>query len=236
MSRLRISRQANGTKPPRATPPARFLMALMGGAVILLGLFQGFQLIHSALQQRISLRDRYLVDFDAIECPSPPGSDRLSFLAEVRYLSQYPPRFSILSPDLAESLRAAFASHPWVAAVRNVTIMPAPQRQVHVDLRFRTPMLQVTLVQGLPRWVDEHGILLPSSVPHPPVDRSVALLRTPRQPPDIPAGRRWEDPIVQQALTLVQAYQPRQLEYHQQHWELLLADGRILHVAARPGD
>jgi hypothetical protein len=63
-----------------------------------------------------------------------------------------------------------------------------------------------------------------------------AVLRTPRLPPDIPAGRRWEDPIVLQALALVQAYQPRQLEYRQQHWELILADGRILHVAARTLD
>ncbi len=212
----------------------RFLMAFVGSGLILLGLFQGFQSIHSTLQPRISPRERYLVDFQSIDCPTPPGSERLSFLAEVRYLSQYPPQFSILSPDLAETLQAAFASHPWVAEVRGVTI--TPERRVHVDLRFRTPVLQVTLVQGPPRWVDEQGVLLPSVNLHLNKGMPGAVLRTPRLPPDIPAGRRWEDPIVLQALALVQAYQPRQLEYCLQHWELILADGRILQVAARTMD
>lgn len=236
MNRLRVSKQADGAKRPRSSCPPRFLIALAGSGLIILGLSQGFHGLHSTLQRRISSRDRYLFDFYAIDCPTPPGSDRLSFLAEVRYLSQYPPWFSILSPDLAESLRAAFASHPWVAEVKGVTIAPGPQWEVHVDLRFRTPVLQVTLVQGPPRWVDEQGVLLPSLNSHPSGDMRGAVLRTPRLPPDIPAGRRWEDPIVLQALALVQAYQPRQLEYRQQHWELILADGRILHVAARTLD
>lgn len=236
MNRLRVSRRTDGTKRPTPGRPLRFLIVLAGGCLLILGLFHGFQGIHSTLQQKISSRERYLFDFHAIDCPTPPASDRLSFLAEVRYLSQYPPRFSILSPDLAESLRAAFASHPWVAEVRSVTIASALPRQVHVDLRFRTPVLQVTLVQGPPRWVDEQGILLPPLNSYPSGGMPGAVLRTPRLPPDIPAGRQWEDPIVLQALALVQAYQPRQLEYRQQHWELILADGRILHVAARTLD
>jgi cell division septal protein FtsQ len=171
-----------------------------------------------------------LYDFHAIVCPCPPGSDRLSFLAEVRYLSQHPPRFSVLSPDLTENLRRAFTSHPWVAEVRSVTILPG---QVCVDLRFRTPMLQVVLIQGPPRWVDESGVLLPSLVPHQQRDAPVAVLLTPRQSPTTPAGQRWEDPVVLQALALVRAYQPRQLEFRQRYWELTLANGQTLYVTGQ---
>jgi len=61
-----------------------------------------------------------------------------------------------------------------------------------------------------------------------------AITDTPPTTDNFPAGQRWEDPLVLQALALVQAYQPRQLEYYQRYWELTLAGGQTFFVTGQP--
>jgi hypothetical protein len=71
--------------------------------------------------RRIGGRDRYRVAFTDVACATPPGIDRPTFLAEVRYAAQLPESVSPLDPADRDRLAAGFARHPWVEAVEAVT-------------------------------------------------------------------------------------------------------------------
>lgn len=100
--------------------------ALAVGGVIAVG---------NAARDSLGPRDRYLVRFADIECPTPPGKDRAEFLGEVQYNGQFPDQVNILDPALADRLRDAFGRHPRVKAVGKVTVLPA--KRVLVELTFR---------------------------------------------------------------------------------------------------
>jgi hypothetical protein len=79
--------------------------------------------------------DRYRIAFADIACTPPPGQERGDFLAEVQYLAGMPDRLSLLEENLAGRLADAFARHPRVEEVEQVTLLPP--RRVNVRLRFR---------------------------------------------------------------------------------------------------
>lgn len=207
-------------------------VALIGAGLTLAGLHHTFYLLNTFLMSKLQMQPRYVQDFEAIVCPTPHGQDRCQFLAEVRYLSGHPPHFSILVPNTAERLRQAFAAHPWVADVREIRL--TAYGSILVDLQFRQPQLQVLLSDGSICWVDQDGILLPAmlfsdqQVEHKPILKSV------RPVPGCSAGQRWDDPVVLQALRLVKAYQPHQLHWTGDRWQLQLDDGRIVQVYGTP--
>lgn len=224
-------------KAKKAKPPAkpvrkqgwrsvRSLFVVIGTlsavALVLLSLNR----VGDEARQHIGPRDRYEVRFADIECATPPERDRAQFLNEVLSASGFPETFQLLDSDLQLKLRSAFTAHPWVESVESVST-ESPSL-VRVALKFRTPVLAVTLDDAAKsvRLVDAHGVLLPLSR----VPKDVAELRNSVPKPTTPAGQPWADENVKRAVELVKSYQPKSLEKTDKGWRLLQPDGRVLVV------
>ncbi|HEY2785331.1 MAG TPA: hypothetical protein VGJ05_10175 [Fimbriiglobus sp.] len=173
----------------------------------------------------VSGRDRYTVAFAAVQCDVPPGTDRPTFLGEVRYLGNLPEKIQSVDPSLPAKLTAAFAKHPWVAAVTGVTV--DSNGTVSVGLTFRRPVLAVNARGGPPRLVDGSGILLPVA----PIPPGVAALAGEWIPPSVSPGAVWPDPTVTRAAALAVAYKPASIQrLPTGGWKLVLPDGKGLTV------
>lgn len=203
-----------------ARPVVAALLTLVFAAGILVAL--GW--VGDESLRRIGPRDRYRVRFSDIQCDTPPGVDRATFLAEVRYAGNFPESFNALDAGERDKLAAAFAAHPWVEAVDGVTA--EPQTVVRVRLKFRTPVLAVRVADGSTRQVDGGGVLLPETGLPSGVPALVNLVAAPRTPP----GKPWDDDTVKRAVELAKAYHPERLELLPTGWRLTQPDGRILHV------
>lgn len=171
----------------------------------------------------VSAHDRYRVRFADIQCNPPPGTDRSTFLAEVRYLASAPETVQSLDPTLADTLTAAFSRHPWVAAVESVII--ERDGAVHVSLRHRKPRLVLQTADGV-RVVDETGVVLPIAAEARGLPEWIT--KAPSPLPD--AGRSWPDEDVKRALELAEAHHSLTLEKGPAGWRLTMADGKVLMV------
>jgi len=192
-------------------------LAVAAGVLIALNSLGGDAL------RRVGGRDRYRVAFADVACASPPGLDRATFLAEVRYAGKLPESVSPLDAADRDRLAAGFARHPWVEVVEGVTPEPGG---VSVALRFRTPVLAATTTAGEPRLLDRSGVLLPVTPTPPGVAELVGRL----PPPRVAAGEVWGEPDIQRALDLRQTYGATRLERVAGGWKLTLGDGRLLLV------
>jgi hypothetical protein len=213
----------NPDSPPRTGRPLRRLLAVAVALAGAGGLVWGIARLGEEARRGLGERDRYSVRFADIDCDPPPNTDRAAFLAEVRYLSNFPESFQSLSPDLSEKLAAAFATHPWVERTEGVAV--EPDRRVRVQLRFRAPALAVRTPDGV-RVVDSAGVLLPAEASA----QGLPLLASPLPSPNETAGRAWQSDDVRRALELVAAYHPRTLEKSPQGWRLVTPDGKTLAV------
>ena len=192
-------------------------LAVAGGVVV------GVRRLGDEATSHIAGRDRYAVPLAEVGFDLPPGTDRDTFLAEVRYAGRPPDPVHPLDPADREKLAAAFAAHPRVEAVEGVEgEVPA----VRVRLRFRTPVLAVQGTDGAVRLVDGDGVLLPAAA----VPAGLAEMVTPVPAPKTAAGRVWEDERVRRALELVKAYRPAKLEHLPRGWRLTLPDGKVVLV------
>ena len=193
---------------------------------LLFGLVGGLIWIGGKAGQSVAGRDRYAVAFADVRCDAPPGSDRATFLGEVRYLANLPEKFQSVDPNLSAALSAAFTKHPWVATVTGVTV--APDGTVSVALNFRKPVVLVAVRGSAPRLVDAAGVLLPAA----PTPAGVALLAGEWLPPGVPTGAVWPDPTVKRAAELAVAYKPATIQrLTTGGWRLVLPDGRGLTVS-----
>ena len=195
-------------------------LALAGGAI------WGIRWLGDSARRGIAQRDRYATLFSDIECDTPPGYKRVVFLSEVSYHSRFPWRFQSIDPDLEPKLGAAFAAHPWVAAVEGVSV--EPENRIRVKLRFRVPALAVRIAgtEDRVRVVDTRGVLLPIETHGANLPR----LATPVLSPTSPSGQPWPDEIVKRAVELVEAHHPACLEKTSNGWRLTMSDGRVLAV------
>ena len=100
--------------------------ALVVGGVVAVG---------NVARDSLGPHDRYLLPFNEIECPAPPGRDRAEFLADVQYNGAFPDQLYVLDPTLSDRLKTAFAAHKRVEKVGQVTI--GPGKRVQVELTFR---------------------------------------------------------------------------------------------------
>ena len=123
------------TRAGRRRWPRRLAQVVLGLAAVALAV-GGVVAVGNAARDSLRPSERYLVPFSEIECPAPPGQNRIEFLGEVQYIDPpFPDRINILDPTLPDRLRAAFAKHWRVARVGKVTLVP-PKR-VQVELTFR---------------------------------------------------------------------------------------------------
>jgi hypothetical protein len=165
--------------------------------------------------------DRYTVKLTDISCNAPPGSDRLIFLTEVRYLSEMPETVQSVDPSLPERLTRAFSRHPWVLRVNSVTVQSGG-RDIRVDLVFRTPALAVTVLgDPEPRVVDAEGVLLPPTAP----TATLPVFEAEAFPPLVAAGQPWDDPDVQRAAGLAAAYKLTRIKKTAKGWRITRPDG-----------
>jgi len=199
-----------------------FLLTLAAAA----GAVWGIKTLGDSAQRGIADRERYSVLFSDIACDAPPGHTRESFLSEVSYHSQFPRRFQSIDPDLPSNLSAAFAAHPWVAAVEQVSV--EPENRIRVRLRFRVPALAVRIAGTTDqiRAVDSNAVLLPLRA----AEEGLPRLLSPVLAPTTPSGQKWVDDSVIRAVELVDAHHPISLEKTRQGWRLTMADGRVLAV------
>jgi hypothetical protein len=184
----------------------------------------GLSRLGDSARRELGPRERYSIRFADIECGSPPGCDRSTFLAEVRYCSSFPEFFQALDSNLTTSLTAAFTVHPWVERVDSVSVESSGT--VRVNLKFRTPVLAVP-TSGETRIVDGNGVLLPKAGESTGLPELIAAVPA----PTVPAGQVWADSIVQRAVELVAIHHPVKLEKTASGWRLAMADGRILVLA-----
>ena len=218
-----MPRREKPSDPPRARPwraaaAVAITLALVAAAVVALG-----RLGDEALS-RVAPDDRYRTPFADIRCDAPPGSDRPTFLAEVRYVGSLPEMVNALDPADRDRLATGFDKHPWVEVVEGVTAEPGGA--VNVSLRFRTPVLAVETTDGERRMLDRHGVLLPLG----PTPAGVAELSGTIPPPRFAAGEVWQDADVRRVVELTTAYGAKRLEKQLGGWKLTLAGGKQLVV------
>jgi hypothetical protein len=217
-------------RKPRASAGAkgrwwRIALPVIGGLLTLLvagGVVLAVSLLGTSARDQIGPRDRYEVRFADIDCDPPPGTDRDTFLVEVRSASQFPESFQLLAPDRDDRLRAAFAAHPWVESVDGIDA--DPPAQVKVRLKYRTPELVVVLTDGGVRTVDARGVLLPLTAKRD----GLPVLASPVPPPAVEAGHPWPGNTVKRAVELVAAYHPRTLQWVPTGWMLVMMNGKVL--------
>lgn len=194
--------------------------------VLLFGLVAALVWIGGRAGQSVAHRDRYAVAVADIRCDVPPGTDRAAFLAEVRYLGRLPESVQAVDSTLSATLSSAFARHPWVAAVRGVTV--GPDGSISVALAFRQPVLVVKVRGESPRMVDATGVLLPVSAP----PAGTTVLDGEWIPPTVSPGAVWPDPTIKRAVELAVAYKPAALQkLSAGGWRLIMPDGRGFTVA-----
>jgi hypothetical protein len=184
----------------------------------------GVQFLGDKALRGLGPRDRYRVRFADVQCDPPPNTDRATFLAEVRYAAGFPETFNALDDADRDKLATAFAAHPWVERVEDVSV--EPPLTVRVKLTFRTPLMSVPVVGGGTRVVDRNGVLLPET--NTPSGVAELVNRVPA--PVLPAGQMWADDTVLRAVDLVKTYKPIRLEKTPTGWRLTQPDGKALHV------
>jgi len=210
-------------KPPPG--PGRWILVRVAAKVMLalgfvVAVIAAVTYLGSAAGERVSQNKRYAVRVADIQCEAPPGTDRGTFLTEVRYLADLPEKVQVVDPELPAKLQAAFARHPWVAAVNRV--QTDPNGTIRVELAFRVPVLAVSVVgEKEPRTVDKTAVLLPPGV----AVGKLPLLSGPVLPPTKPAGEVWADPTVRRAAELAESYKPKAIEKTEKGWRLTRETG-----------
>ncbi len=190
------------SKPPGRRAPWRWLLQVAALLLAVAGLLAGLILLGRWGLEQLRPSERYLLPLADLQCTPPPGLTRADFLDEVRYYANLPERLPLLDEDLPARLRAAFALHPWVARVEDITI--TPPRQVRVELVYRTPVLAVRW-HGTLRAVDGTGVLLPARAP----TRGLPVYDGQPRPPQGPEGTPWGDPDLEQEARRIAGHEAR---------------------------
>jgi hypothetical protein len=114
----------------------RWLIQVLLGLGVSALVVGGLVAVGNIARDSLGPHDRYLLPFTEIECPAPPGQDRIEFLGEVQYNGQFPDAVNVLDPTLPDRLRTAFLKHRRVERVGNIEVLPP--KKVRVELKFRS--------------------------------------------------------------------------------------------------
>jgi hypothetical protein len=219
-------------KLPRAASSGPSLVSIALKTILTLAigfaLIAGLMLAGQRAGNSVADQPRYAVPIAGIQCPAPPGTERIAFLAEVRSLGALPESVSAVDAETPPKLAAAFQKHPWVAEVSRVHV--ADDRTIHVDLKFRTPVLAVQISnESTLRLLDKSGILLPPS----PVPAGITTLigSTIHTPETV--GQAVTDATARRAAELAELLKdrsPRTIERTGSGWRVMPATGPALLV------
>lgn len=114
----------------------RWLVQIVLGLIVSALVVGGLVAVGNIARNSLGPHDRYLLPFTEIDCPSPPGQDRIEFLGEVQYNGQFPDAVNVLDPTLPDRLRTAFLKHRRVERVGKIEVLPP--KKVRVELKFRS--------------------------------------------------------------------------------------------------
>lgn len=190
----------------------RFLLwgALAGAAVVLTPII-------ARVLPDLSTRDEYRLRTRDIQVPDLPRWVPITLVDQVIDAAELPEEVSVLKPDLAAQIAAAFEQHPWVK--KPVTVKVAVPARVDVSFNFREPVAMVSISDGhYP--VDAEGILLPPG-DFPPSDIDLyPKITGMTTPPLARVGAAWGDERVTAAARLAVVLFPYWSEWKLQSVEV----------------
>ncbi|MBL9163571.1 MAG: hypothetical protein JNL18_12630 [Planctomycetaceae bacterium] len=187
-------------------PPAGFRPAIVdalgrrrGKALVVIGvvglLAWGAQAVWRSAAPIVAARERYLIPADRIVMTQPPAWIVADVRGQVIHTAGLDRRLSLLDPAFPETVKNAFALHPWIASVDRIEkLVPAG---VQVDVTYRQPVAVIETPFAETRLllpVDNRGVHLPSE--DVPLIRRQYLPRITGIVGQPPVGQRWEDPRV----------------------------------------
>ncbi len=193
-------------------PPTGFRPAIVdalahrrGKALVVIGvvglLAWGAQAVWQSAAPIVAARERYLIPADRIIMTEPPAWIVAEVREQVIHTAGLDRRLSILDPAFPETVRNAFALHPWIASVNRIEkLVPAG---VQVDVTYRQPVAVIETPFGDTRLllpVDRRGVHLPAD--DVPLIRRQYLPRITGIVGQPPVGQRWEDPRVAGAVEI----------------------------------
>ena len=217
--------QPPAPRPGTAGPLLGITVKVAFASSLIVGVVYGIARLGESAGRQVAPRDRYTVAFTDLHVEPPPGLDRVTFLSEAQHLGHAAPTLQAVDSNLAATLAAVFTKHPWVAEFVGVSV--SPEAAVAVTLKYRVPVLAVTVVGDEARAVDRGANLLP---PLPPPSSDLPRLLTARPAPTTAAGEPWPDEVVRRATDLALTYKPRTIEKTAKNWRLTQPDGRVLIV------
>ncbi len=194
------------TEPAPPEPPPlkdRILGAVFRPRLLLWGALAGAAVILTPIVSRmlpdLSTRDEYRLRTRDIEVPDLPRWVPITFVDQVIETAELPDEVSVLKPDLASQIAAAFEQHPWVT--RPVSVRVSVPARVEVSFKYREPVAMVSISDGhYP--VDAEGILLPPG-DFPPSDIDLyPKITGMTTPPLARVGSAWGDERVTAAARL----------------------------------
>ncbi|MBA3484215.1 MAG: hypothetical protein H0T51_20625 [Pirellulales bacterium] len=183
------------TARPLARRRAKVLVVF--AVVMLLG--WGAQAIWRHAAPVVASRDRYLLPAKAITITPPPEWIVADVRGQVIHSAGLDGRLSILDAEFEESIKHAFALHPWVQSVdRTVKSFPPG---VHVEVTYRRPVAVIETARGDLLPVDAAGSHLPADdvllIRRKSLPRITGIVGQPLE------GQRWEDARVPGALEII---------------------------------
>ena len=149
--------------PPEAPPmKERILGMIFQPRLLLWGALIGAAVVLAPIVSRVlpdlTTREEYRLRTRDIEVPDQPRWVPITFVDQVIESAELPDEVSVLKPDLAAEIAAAFEQHPWVQ--KPVKVRVSVPARVEVSFDYREPVAMVRISDGhYP--VDAEGILLP---------------------------------------------------------------------------
>ena len=155
-------KKAEPEAPPEPSLKDHFLGAIFRPRLLLWGALVGAAVVLAPIVSRVlpelSTREEYRLRTRDIEVPALPRWVPMTFVDQVIEAAELPDEVSVLSPDLAAQIAAAFERHPWVQ--KPVTVRVSVPARVQVSFDYREPVAMVRISDGhYP--VDAEGTLLP---------------------------------------------------------------------------
>jgi hypothetical protein len=201
----KATRRKKAEPAPPEPPPLkdRILGVIFQPRLLLWGALAGAAVVLTPIVSRmlpdLSARDEYRLRTRDIEVPDLPRWVPITFVDQVIETAELPDEVSVLNPDLATQIAAAFEQHPWVT--KPVTVRVSVPARVEVSFEYREPVAMVSISDGhYP--VDAEGILLPPG-DFPPSDIDLyPKITGMTTPPLARVGSAWGDERVTAAARL----------------------------------
>ncbi len=195
----RNSKARNKRIPKRLPSLILLLIACVGFGGLVFG---GYKLFDAA-RAHVGEQDRFCVATRNIDVTPLPVWIRTDLVAEVQRIGDLPHTLNTLNPNLTETIRDAFALHPWVRNVIEVRVIHPST--IRVKLAYREPVAVVRSARSLEA-VDRDGVLLAAAeLSAPQLYLAVTGVRSTATGP---VGTQWSDPALLAAVATADAISP----------------------------